>query len=174
MGTLLKKLKKDNHKIIANLFTNVEGSNTVAMSKSIGLAIIELSSILAASNPDVVLLVGDRYEIIAAALTATTNNIPVAHIQGGEISGTIDEVLRHSITKMSHIHFPSTELSKKRIIKMGENPNFVFNVGCPAIDHISELEYLQGDDLVRMYESLDLNLGIDEKYIMLISTSCDN
>ena len=91
------------------------------------------------------LTVADRYETIATAVAASYMNIAVAHTQGGELTGSIDESVRHAITKLSHIHFPATELSKKRLIKLGEDPRFIFNHGCPAMDEIAGLD-LSFDD----------------------------
>ena len=167
-GNTINMVKEDNHTIVDNILTNVEGNTTFAMSKSIGLAVIELSSLLSRSKPDIVLLCADRYETMAAAIAVSVNNIPIAHIQGGEVSGTIDEILRHSITKLSHIHFPATELSKDRIIQMGEHPDFVYNVGCPAIDYVKANTYLSlnkmSDD--PFFESLGLNF--DKEYLILL------
>ena len=167
-GNTIDMVMEDNHTLIANLLTTVEGNSTFAMSKSIGLSVIELSSILAMSKPDIVLLCADRYETMAAAIAVSVNNIPIAHIQGGELSGTIDEVLRHSITKLSHIHFPSTELSKKRIIQMGENPEFVYNVGCPAIDYIKTNNYLSKEEMKEDPFFTSLGLDLDKEYIILL------
>ena len=146
----------------------MEGNTTFAMSKSIGLAIIELSSLLSRSKPDIVLLCADRYETMAAAIAVSVNNIPIAHIQGGELSGTIDELLRHSITKLSHVHFPATELSKERIVQMGEDPEFVYNVGCPAIDYIKSNVYLSKDEMSDdpLFGSLGLDFSKD--YLILL------
>ena len=92
------------------------------------------SEIIPAVKPDVVISVTDRYESLAVAVAAALSNVHLAHIQGGEVSGGIDESMRHAITKLAHIHFPANQASAERIIKMGEDPAFVFNVGCPATD----------------------------------------
>ncbi|MEU0940960.1 UDP-N-acetylglucosamine 2-epimerase [Embleya sp. NPDC005971] len=112
----------------------IEGQTPAAMAKSTGLGLIELPTAFEMLEPDVVVTVADRFETIATAVAAAYMNIPVAHTQGGEVSGSIDESVRHAITKLSHIHFPATELSARRIVAMGEDPRFVFNVGCPSID----------------------------------------
>lgn len=101
--------------------------------------------------PDIVLLTVDRVETLAAITAASLMNFPVAHIQGGEITGTIDEILRHAITKMSHIHFPATIDAKKRILNMGENPDFVFQTGCPYIDLLHDYEYKNKQEFSRIY-----------------------
>ncbi|MDQ2759797.1 MAG: UDP-N-acetylglucosamine 2-epimerase [Actinomycetota bacterium] len=98
------------------------------------LGLLELPTAFEMLEPDVVVTVADRFETIATAIAAAYMNIPVAHTQGGEVSGSIDESVRHAVTKISHIHFPATQLSARRVLAMGEDPRYVFNVGCPSID----------------------------------------
>jgi UDP-hydrolysing UDP-N-acetyl-D-glucosamine 2-epimerase len=112
----------------------IEGQTPATMAKSTGLGLLELPTAFERLKPDIVLTVADRFETIATAIAGAYMNIPVAHTQGGEVSGSIDESVRHAVTKLSHIHFPATELSTRRIIAMGEDPRYVFNVGCPSID----------------------------------------
>ena len=99
-----------------------------------------IADALAHLDPDIVLITVDRVETLAATMTAALMNFPIAHIQGGEVTGTIDESIRHSVSKLSHIHFPANFDAAQRIIKMGENPNYVFNVGCPYIDIIKDVK----------------------------------
>jgi GDP/UDP-N,N'-diacetylbacillosamine 2-epimerase (hydrolysing) len=115
----------------------IEGQTPAIMAKSTGLGLLELPSTFERLQPDIVLTVADRFETIATAIAGAYMNIPVAHTQGGEVSGSIDESVRHAITKLSHLHFPATELSARRVIAMGEDPRYVFNVGCPSIDLIA-------------------------------------
>ena len=105
----------------------VEGGTLETMVKSTGMAIMELSSLFERLKPDIVVTIADRYETMATAIASSYMNIPLAHTQGGELTGSIDESVRHSITKLAHIHFPATELSKKRLIQMGEDTDKVFN-----------------------------------------------
>ncbi|MGH4001054.1 MAG: UDP-N-acetylglucosamine 2-epimerase, partial [Pseudonocardiaceae bacterium] len=112
----------------------IEGQTPATMAKSTGLGLLELPTAFERLEPDIVVTVADRFETIATAIAGAYMNIPVAHTQGGEVSGSIDESVRHAITKLSHIHFPATELSARRIIAMGEDPRYVFNLGCPSID----------------------------------------
>lgn len=112
----------------------VEGQTPAMMARSTGLGLLELPTALERLEPDVVVTVADRFETIATAIAGAYMNIPVAHTQGGEVSGSIDESVRHAVTKLSHIHFPATQLSARRVIAMGEDPRYVFNVGCPSID----------------------------------------
>src|SRR5260370_22227516 len=104
------------------------------MAKSLGFAVVEFSSEFHRLKPDVVVLIGDRYEALAAAIAAAYMNICLVHIQGGEVSGSIDESARHAITKFAHFHVPSTRRSADYLIRMGERPDTVLTVGCPSRD----------------------------------------
>jgi UDP-hydrolysing UDP-N-acetyl-D-glucosamine 2-epimerase len=109
------------------------------MAKSTGLGLLELPTMFELLKPDVVVSVGDRFETMATAIAAAYMNIPVAHTMGGEVSGTIDESIRHAVTKLSHLHFPANQAAADRIIRMGELPGSVHVVGCPRIDLVSEI-----------------------------------
>ena len=109
------------------------------MAKSTGLGLMELPTIFEQLRPDVVLTVGDRFETMATALAAAYMNIPLAHTMGGEVSGTIDESIRHAVTKFAHIHFPACSDARDRIIKLGERREDVHLVGCPRIDLVAEV-----------------------------------
>ncbi|MGH9149975.1 MAG: UDP-N-acetylglucosamine 2-epimerase, partial [Acidimicrobiales bacterium] len=112
----------------------IEGQTPATMAKSTGLGLLELPTAFEMLEPDVVVTVADRFETIATAIAAAYMNIVVAHTQGGDVSGSIDESVRHAVTKLAHVHFPATALSAQRIVAMGEDPAHVFNVGCPGID----------------------------------------
>jgi UDP-hydrolysing UDP-N-acetyl-D-glucosamine 2-epimerase len=112
----------------------IEGQTPATMAKSTGLGLLELPTAFERLEPDIVVTVADRFETIATAIAGAYMNIPVAHTQGGEVSGSIDESVRHAITKLAHLHFPATGLSARRVIAMGEDPQYVFNLGCPSID----------------------------------------
>ncbi|MCQ2519085.1 MAG: UDP-N-acetylglucosamine 2-epimerase [Lachnospiraceae bacterium] len=133
-GRAIRVIEQDGFKPLRKVYYVVEGENLEAQAKSTGLGIIELSGVFEDLKPDVVITVADRYETMATAIAASYLNIPLAHIQGGEITGNIDELVRHAITKLSHYHFPATEESKQRLLKMGEEPWRVVNSGCPAMD----------------------------------------
>ena len=145
----------------------VEGSIPSSMAKSIGLGVIEFSSEFQRLKPDIVLLIGDRYEAFAASIAAAYMNIPLAHIQGGEISGSIDESARHAITKLAHIHFPSTERAAEYVLKMGEHEDYVFNVGCPSGDYINSLDTHLPRDLFDK-EGVGAGLDPDLPFILVI------
>jgi len=117
----------------------VEGETPATMAKSTGLGLLELPTMFELLKPDIVVSVGDRFETMATAIAASYMNIPVAHTMGGEISGTIDESIRHAVTKLSHVHFPANTAAAERIIRMGEHPDTVYPVGCPRIDVVAEI-----------------------------------
>ncbi len=119
------------------LFNVIEGGSHIAMAKTAGLTALEFANSLHKLNPDIVLIRGDRFEQLAIAMVAAYMNKTVAHIEGGDVSGTIDESVRHAITKLSHIHFVTNEAARKRVIQMGENPRMVFNVGSPDAEFAS-------------------------------------
>jgi UDP-hydrolysing UDP-N-acetyl-D-glucosamine 2-epimerase len=139
-GEVYKIIEKDGFIITRKAYYILEGENHIAMAKSTGMGVIELASIFDDIKPDMVLTVADRYETLATAIASTYMNIPLIHTQGGEVTGSIDESVRHAITKLAHLHFPATEQSRNRLIKMGEDPNFIFNVGCPAMDYLPNLD----------------------------------
>ena len=133
-GSLEKILKKDKFKVTKKIYNLVDGDKPITMAKSTALEINELSNIFENSRPDAVIAIADRFETMAVAIAASYMNIPLLHTQGGEITGSIDESVRHAISKLANIHFPSNNISKINLIKMGEDPKTVFNIGCPSID----------------------------------------
>ncbi len=156
-GSVVDLIEEDGFEIASKIYTVVEGENPTTMAKSVGLSIIELTTQLENLCPDILLTVADRYETMATAIAASYMNIPVAHTQGGELTGSIDESVRHAITKLAHIHFPATKLSKDRLIRMGEDARFVFNLGCPAIDEIA-----------------NINLNLEKNFFLNVGGSGDN
>jgi UDP-hydrolysing UDP-N-acetyl-D-glucosamine 2-epimerase len=133
-GNVAKIIEQDGFTINGRAFTIVEGETLVTSAKSMGLGVVELVSIFDALGPDVVVTVADRYETLATAVAASYINVPVAHLQGGEVTGSIDEKVRHAVTKLSNLHFASTKLAANWIIRLGERPDSVFCTGCPSID----------------------------------------
>jgi len=146
-GNTVKEIERDGFTVTYKMHTEIEGRVPVTMAKSTGAAVAELANAFYNFKPDVVVVHGDRYEALAAAIAASLMNITVAHIQGGEVSGTIDEHLRHAITKLSHLHFPSTKLAAKRIIAMGEVAKNVYVSGCPASDILLRAPKLSFEEL---------------------------
>ena len=138
-GRVVNLIKEDGFYVDAEVNVLIEGENPLTMAKSTGLALMQLPETFSNLEPDVIITVGDRYETMATALSASYMNIPLAHTMGGEVSGTIDESVRHAVTKFAHIHFPSNEDAAQRIIKMGEDKNNVHVVGCPRIDLVKNI-----------------------------------
>lgn len=133
-GSAVNYIEKDGFEIAAKVFNVLEGENLTAAAKTTGIGILELSTVFDNLKPDIVVTVADRFETMATAIAASYMNIPLAHIQGGEVTGNIDEKVRHSITKLADYHFVASENAKNRVIQLGENPEMVFNTGCPSID----------------------------------------
>lgn len=138
-GAVSKLIEADGYQVDAKIHMLIEGESPATMAKSTGLGLLELPSVFDRLNPDVVLTVGDRFETMATTLAAAYMNIPIAHTMGGEVTGTIDESIRHAITKFAHIHFPASEGAARRIIQLGEPEHSVHLVGCPRIDLVAGL-----------------------------------
>lgn len=133
-GAAINFIEKDGFEIAAKVFNVLEGENLTAAAKTTGIGILELSTVFDNLSPDVVVTVADRFETMATAICASYMNIPLAHIQGGEVTGNIDEKVRHAITKLADYHFVASEEAEQRVLKLGEDPAMVFNTGCPSID----------------------------------------
>jgi UDP-hydrolysing UDP-N-acetyl-D-glucosamine 2-epimerase len=138
-GSVVDVIEADGFKPNARVTMIVEGETPATMAKSTGLGLLELPTMFELLKPDVVLSVGDRFETMSTAIAAAYMNIPLAHTMGGEISGTIDESIRHAVTKLAHLHFPANAAAGERIVRMGEDPGTVHVVGCPRIDLVSEI-----------------------------------
>lgn len=136
-GKVVELIKEDGFPISAEVPFLVEGETPLAMAKSTGLGLIDLSNEFNRLQPDFVVTVGDRYETMSTVLAAAYMNIPVVHTMGGEVTGTIDESVRHAVTKFSHVHFPASRDASERIVKLGEKPEDVHMVGCPRIDLVA-------------------------------------
>ncbi len=139
-GNAVNNIEKDGFEISAKVFNVLEGENLTAAAKTTGIGILELSTVFNNLNPDIVVTVADRFETMATAISASYMNIPLAHIQGGEVTGNIDEKVRHAITKLADYHFVASKDAYQRVIKLGENPEYVFNSGCPSIDLAYEIQ----------------------------------
>ena len=148
-GSAVNNITNDGFDINAKIYSVLEGENLTSAAKTTGLGMMELSTVFYNLKPDIVITVADRFETIATAVTAAFMNIPLAHIQGGEVTGNIDEKVRHSITKLADYHFVSSEDAKQRVIKMGENTEFTFNTGCPSIDLAVNIKELDFDPYVK-------------------------
>lgn len=138
-GSVANLIVEDSFTPAAHVYMLLEGENPVTMAKSTGIGLMELPSVFDNLCPDIVLTVGDRFETMATTLAATYMNITVAHTMGGEVSGNIDESIRHAVTKFAHIHFPANQDAADRIIRLGEREETVHVVGCPRIDLIVDI-----------------------------------
>lgn len=138
-GNVAALIERDGFQISAQLHILLEGETPATMAKSTGIGLIELPSVFDRLRPDYVITVGDRFETMATTLAAAYMNIPIAHTMGGEVTGTIDESIRHAVTKFAHIHFPASQDAADRIAKLGERTDMIFRVGCPRIDLVAEI-----------------------------------
>jgi UDP-hydrolysing UDP-N-acetyl-D-glucosamine 2-epimerase len=154
-GYTVGEIEKDGFAIAARLECLMSSDTDVGMAKSIGVAMLSLADTLGAMRPDVLLLIADRYEMLAPAAVALALRIPIAHIEGGEQSkGAIDDAVRNALTKMGHVHFTSTEGARERVIAMGEEPWRVHRAGAPSLDHVSKSRLFSR-------EAMEARLGMD-------------
>ena len=162
-GLTYKEIIKDGFRITEKVEILLSSDTEIGISKSIGLAMISFSEVFQKINPDLLIILGDRYEIFAVAAVAMIARIPIAHLHGGETTeGVIDEAIRHSITKMSYLHFTSNEIYRNRVIQLGEDPSRVFNVGAIIEDSIRTMKFIQKSQLEK-----DLGIKFDKKMALL-------
>jgi UDP-hydrolysing UDP-N-acetyl-D-glucosamine 2-epimerase len=133
-GSAIHSIERDGFPIVARVYMVLEGENLVTSAKSTGIGLSELATVFDNIRPDAVVTIADRYETLATAVAASYMNIPLVHVQGGEVTGSIDEKVRHSVTKLSNLHLVSTQLAAERVRKLGEDPDTVHVTGCPSID----------------------------------------
>lgn len=162
-GRTVRLVEEDGFPIAAQVETLLAGDDGGSMARAIGLGILGLTQALESTRPDVLIVLGDRGEMLAGAIAAAHLNIPVAHVHGGEVSGTIDESVRHAITKLAHFHFPSTDENAQRIIRMGEDPWRVQVVGAPGLDYLRTVEPMSR-------EQIESDLEIDLSQPVLLVT----
>ena len=162
-GMTINEIIDDGFKIDEKVDITQKNDTQLDISISISSGIKSFSRIYASLNPDAVLILGDRYEILAAAISATIANIPIVHLHGGEITeGAIDDMFRHSITKMSHLHFVAAVPYKKRVIQLGENPKNVFCVGGLGVDALKKVPILSKENL-----SKQLNIKLKKRSFLV-------
>jgi len=162
-GYTYREIEKSGIKISKKIKCNFVNDDAIGISQVMSTCIMQTSKILKNLSPDLMIILGDRYEILASAIAAHLSRIPIAHLHGGEATeGVVDEALRHSITKMSHIHFVAAQEYKKKVVQLGENPNTVFNVGGLGVDNIKCLKFLSKNELEK-----DLNFRFAKKNILI-------
>jgi UDP-hydrolysing UDP-N-acetyl-D-glucosamine 2-epimerase len=167
-GSVIDIIRSDGFDPTAVVHSIVEGETPTTMAKSTGLGVLELASQFENIRPDVVLTVADRFETIATAIAASYMNIPVAHTQGGEVTGSIDESVRHAVTKLSHIHFPATERAYDFLLRMGEEKDTVHLTGCPAMDLVADADLTLPPDLFKRYAGVGADIDPDRPYLVVL------
>ncbi len=170
-GTVTKVIEQEGFRIDRRVFMVLEGESLVTSAKTTGIGLSELATVFNDLQPDVVVSIADRYETIATSIAAAYMNIPLAHIQGGEVTGSIDEKTRHANTKLADIHLVSCAPAAERVIRMGENPDMVFVTGCPSIDLAREaLAKDKGDvaSLIAKYTGVGPPVDPSKPYIVVM------
>ncbi len=174
-GSVVDVMREDGLEPDAQVYMVVEGENLVTSAKSTGIGIVELATIFDNLKPDAVLSIADRYETIATAITGSYMNIPVIHVQGGEVTGSIDEKVRHAVTKLSNVHLVSNKGAYDRVVKMGEVEGSVYITGCPSIDLAKDvmngMTYEDFDDLKR---GVGAHIDFNSDYIMVMQHPVTN
>jgi UDP-hydrolysing UDP-N-acetyl-D-glucosamine 2-epimerase len=169
-GSAVQYIEDDGFEVAARVYMVLEGENLTAMPKTTGLGILELATVFDNLRPDAVLTIADRYETLATAVAASYMNIPVVHVQGGEVTGSIDEKVRHAVTKLADLHLVSCEKARERVIRMGEEPSRVFVTGCPSIDLAKETlrDPALNFDPFQKYGGVGPRLDISPGYVVVM------
>ena len=169
-GNSVDFIEGDGFEVDEKVFMVLEGENPTSMAKTTGLGIMELSTTFYNLKPDAVITIADRFETIATSIAASYQNIPLIHLQGGEVTGNIDEKVRHANTKLADVHLVSSEDARKRVLKMGEDKDYVFNTGCPSIDLAAGI--LESPDLdfppFEKYGGVGARLDLRDGYIVVM------
>lgn len=169
-GMAVNYMEQDGFKVAEKVFNVLEGENVTAMAKTTAIGMLELSTVFDNLKPDVVVTIADRFETMSTAVAAAYMNIPLAHIQGGEVTGNIDEKVRHAITKLADLHLVASPKAMERVIKMGEDPATVFMTGCPSMDlakEVKEKTALDFDPHVK-YGGVGKAIDINKDYIVVM------
>jgi UDP-hydrolysing UDP-N-acetyl-D-glucosamine 2-epimerase len=175
-GSAVAIIEKDGFKIATKVYNILEGENLTAAAKTTGIGIIELASVFDSLRPDIVVTIADRFETMATAVAASYMNIPLAHIQGGEVTGNIDEKVRHAITKLADYHLVASENARERVIKLGEEPTTVYNTGCPSIDLAAKTLKSPRLDFepIKKYGGVGAEIDPAENYIVVMQHPVTN
>lgn len=169
-GSGYEDLLRDGFEIDKQIDCALMNDSHEAMTKTVGLSVIEHATYFQWRKPDLLIIVGDRFDMLAPAVAASIMNIPISHIQGGELSGTIDNVIRDVITRFASHHFVATELSALNLIKYGVSQERVFDYGCPAVEYISQIDVGEQFDKVRLGKIFkqDIDIDVNEQYFLVI------
>ncbi len=163
----VRGVRADGFDIDGEIYIELEGSTPATMAKSVGFGMMEFASEFHRLKPDLMLVIGDRYEALAAAVAAAYMNIPIVHVQGGEVSGSIDESARHAITKFSQFHVPSTTRSADYLVRMGERPETIITIGCPSSDIARELDLTLKSDVVNNHGA-GIEIDVNKPYFLVL------
>lgn len=169
-GEVVKMIEEDGFDIKHRVYMQLEGGSPVTMAKTTAVGILELATIFDNIRPDVVVTVADRYETLSTAVAASYQNLPLAHVQGGEITGSIDEKVRHAVTKLSDLHLVCSEPAAARVIRMGEEPSTVHMTGCPSVDLAAEILESPGLDFdpIAKYGGVGAEIDISDGYMVVM------
>lgn len=170
-GNAQRIIEKEGFQIDRRVYMIMEGENLVTSAKSTGFGLAELATVFDDLQPDVVVTVADRFETLATAISASYLNIPLAHVQGGEVTGSIDEKVRHAVTKLADLHFVATEKAAERVIRMGELPERVFVTGCPSIDVVHRAlgaPAISRERLFDQYGGVGETIDLSKGYIVVL------
>jgi UDP-hydrolysing UDP-N-acetyl-D-glucosamine 2-epimerase len=172
-GTAVQYIERDGFRIAARVQMVLEGGDLTSMAKTTGIGLLELATVFDNLRPDVVVTVADRFETIATAIAASYMNVPVAHVQGGEVTGSIDEKVRHAVTKLADLHFVASEMACTRLIRMGENPEAVYVTGCPSIDIAASVADSRelGFDPFERYGGVGKRMDLSGGYLVVMQHS---
>ena len=175
-GNVAEFIKKDGFNVDARVYNVIDGHSRLTSAKTTGLGMIELATVFDNLKPDIVVTIADRFETMSTAVAASYMHIPLAHIQGGEITGSIDEKVRHAITKLADTHYVSTEKARENVIRMGEFPESVFKTGCPSIDIAAEVAKSPelAEDIFEKYGGVGSVLDISSGFIVLMQHPVTN
>jgi UDP-hydrolysing UDP-N-acetyl-D-glucosamine 2-epimerase len=170
-GNAQRIIEDEGFHIDRRVYMIMEGENLVTSAKSTGIGLAELSTVFDNLQPDLVVTVADRFETLATAIAASYLNIPLVHVQGGEVTGSIDEKVRHAVTKLADLHFVATEKAAERVIRMGEQPERVYVTGCPSIDVVKRAlgsPAVPRDRLFSEYGGVGETLDLSKGYIVVL------
>jgi len=164
---IAKDIEAGGFTISTSLFNVIEGGNHVAMAKTACLTALEFTNGFHTADPDIVVICGDRFEQLAIAMAAAYLNKTIAHIEGGDVSGSIDESVRHAITKLAHIHFVTNQDAQRRVLAMGEDPKYVFNTGSLDVEVASQVEAVIANDTINRY-GVGHEVDVTRPFVMVI------
>ncbi|MBL0338966.1 MAG: UDP-N-acetylglucosamine 2-epimerase (hydrolyzing) [Rhodospirillaceae bacterium] len=169
-GNAVKVIEQEGFKVDRHVYMILEGENLVTSAKSTGFGLAELATVFDNLRPDMVVTIADRFETMATAVAASYMNIPLVHIQGGEVTGSIDEKVRHAITKLADVHLVCTPLSRERVIRMGERAESVYVTGCPSIDIAKEAlgQKPLDEDIFARYGGVGPKFDLSKGYLVVM------